>query len=98
MQANIYYYLSKILYTASTEAGTTDTTENIITGNSKLKQVLEATDNTSALSSWIMDIIYILVILVIALAFLTVLMYLYRFLKRRKDPYYKKNDDNFLDN
>jgi beta-lactamase regulating signal transducer with metallopeptidase domain len=101
MPANIYYYLSDILYKASTETGistTTETADNIITGNSKLKDVLEATDNTSVLSSYIMDIIYILVVLVIALAFLTAMMYLYRFLKRRRDPYYKKNDDNFLDN
>jgi beta-lactamase regulating signal transducer with metallopeptidase domain len=97
---NIYNLLSNILYQATTEGGATtgtEATESII-GNSKLKDVLEATDNTTAITSYIMDIIYILIVLVVALAFLTVMMYLYRYLKRKKDPYYQKNDDNFLDN
>lgn len=92
--ADIFF---KVSTTAEETGVTTETIGDTSKPGNKINDLLNATNNTSEITSYIKDIIYILVVIVIALAFLTLLMYLYRFLKRRRDPYYKKNDDDFLD-
>lgn len=101
MTEKLYYGIYNMLYPVILKASTTEATteaETIITKNDKLSKLLESSNNTAGITSYIMDILYILVVLVIALAFLTILMYIYRYIKRKKDPHYKKNDDDFLDN
>ncbi len=101
MTEKLYFGIYNMLYPIILKASTTEATteaETIITKNDKLSKLLESSNNTAGITSYIMDILYILVVLVIALAFLTILMYIYRYIKRKKDPHYKKNDDDFLDN
>lgn len=101
MTEKFYYGIYNMLYPIILQASTTEATteaETIITKNDKLSKFLESSNNTAGITSYIMDILYILIVLVVALAFLTILMYIYRYIKRKKDPHYKKNDDDFLDN
>lgn len=101
MPEKLYFMLSNIMYSVESQVeGTTEATtaESIITGDDKLSKFLESSNDLSGVTRYLEDIMYILVVLVIALAFLTILMYIYRFISRRKDPNYKKNDDDFLDN
>lgn len=76
--------LSNILFSEATTEG-----KNIM-------DILDTTDDTAEITMYIVDAIYILVIVVICLAFFTALLYLYKYLKNRKNPNYKKDDD-FLD-
>lgn len=73
-----------------------ETTE-AITEDSKIMDILDMTENTSELSLYILDAIWVLVILALCFAFFTVVLYIYKFIKSRKDPYYKKDEDDFLD-
>ena len=98
MPAKIYLGLYNAINGIVFKTATTEATQNIITKNDRLSKFLESSNNTAGLSSYIMDILYIMIVLVIALAFLTLMAHIYRYMKRRKDPYYKKNDDDFLDN
>ena len=93
----LYNAINGIVFKTATTEATTEA-QNIITKNDRLSKFLESSNNTAGLSSYIMDILYIMIVLVIALAFLTLMAHIYRYMKRRKDPYYKKNDDDFLDN
>ena len=93
----LYNAINGIVFKTATTEATTEA-QNIITKNDRLSKFLESSNNTAGLSSYIMDILYIMIVLVVALAFLTLMAHIYRYMKRRKDPYYKKNDDDFLDN
>jgi heme/copper-type cytochrome/quinol oxidase subunit 2 len=79
-----------------TEA-TTEAVTDVTTEGKNLMDILDVTEETAQLSSILMDIIYIMVVVVIAMALITLLLYFVKFLKNRKDPNYKKNDDDFLD-
>lgn len=83
---NILYKI--LLSTTATEASTE---------GSKIMEILDVTDGTAELSLIIVDAIWILVVLALCFAFFTLLLYVYKFFKNRKDPNYKKNDDDFLD-
>lgn len=73
-----------------------ETTE-VATEDSKIMDILDVTDSTAELSMYIADAIWILVILALCFAFFTLLLYVYKFFKNRRDPNYQKNDDDFLD-
>lgn len=73
----------------------TETTE--ITTESNIMDILDVTDGTAELTLYISDAIWILVVLAICFAFFTLLLYIYKFFKNRRDPNYQKNDDDFLD-
>ncbi len=93
MYLGLYNAINSIVFkTATTEA------QNIITKNDRLSKFLESSNNTIGISSYIMDILYILIVLVIAVAFLTLLAHIYKYMKQKRDPHYKRNDDDFLDN
>lgn len=83
---NILYKI--LLSTTATEASTE---------GSKIMEILDVTDGTAELSLIIVDAIWILVVLALCFAFFTLLLYVYKFFKNRRDPNYKKNDDDFLD-
>ncbi len=98
-----YLLISNIFYSVvssvegATEAAREGTTAETIGGNNSLTDLLDTADDLSGVSTYLMDIMYILAIIVVCLAALTVFMYIYRYLVRRKNNY-QKNDDDFLDN
>ena len=89
--------INSIVFKAATTEATTEA-QNIITKNDRLSKFLESSNNTVGISSYIMDILYILIVLVIAVAFLTLLAHIYKYMKQKRDPHYNRNDDDFLDN
>ena len=91
MYLGLYNAINSIVFKAATTEATTEA-QNIITKNDRLSKFLEG------ISSYIMDILYILIVLVIAVAFLTLLAHIYKYMKQKRDPHYKRNDDDFLDN
>ena len=62
-----------------------------------MDKLFHTSEMASELSSNIMDIIYILVAMVIVAAIFTATLYVFKFVRNRRDPHYKKNDDTFLD-
>lgn len=105
MPCEVYLFINNILYSvtaaaqeATEAAGDSATTEAVVNGSNSLTEMLDATDDLSGVTTYLTDIMYILAVLVICLAALTAFMYLYRYISRRKDKNYKKNDDDFLDN
>lgn len=81
--------INSIVFKAATTEATTEA-QNIITKNDRLSKFLESSNNTVGISSYIMDILYILIVLVIAVAFLTLLAHIYKYMKQKRDPHYKK--------
>ena len=97
MYLGLYNAINSIVFKTATTEATTEA-QNIITKNDRLSKFLESSNNTIGISSYIMDILYIFIVLVIAVAFLTLLAHIYKYMKQKRDPHYKRNDDDFLDN
>ncbi len=85
--------IGTILYSEAAE----ETSESIL-GNTVLDSILESSNDLSELTSFLIDVMYILVVAVIALAALTLLAYMWRGISHLRDKDYVKNDDDFLDN
>lgn len=87
---------SVVMKAADTIEEVTETSTNVTTEGS-LEKLFKSTEKADQFSSSIMDIIYILIAMVIVVAVFTITLYVYKFIRNRRDPNYKKNDDTFLD-
>ena len=64
MYLGLYNAINSIVFKTATTEATTEA-QNIITKNDRLSKFLESSNNTIGISSYIMDILYILIVLVI---------------------------------